>query len=122
MPLQIKRIYEDASHEDGVRILVDRIWPRGVAKKDANIDYWLKEIGPSNELRKWFNHDPDKFVVFKKQYKIELREDVAKEEALSELKEITKKEDKNITLLFGAKEEKYNQAAVLKEIIDHVPT
>jgi len=122
MPVQIKRIYEDASHEDGVRILVDRIWPRGVAKKDANIDHWLKEIGPSNELRKWFNHDPDKLTAFKKQYKKELKEDEAKEEALSELKEITKKENKNITLLFGAKEEKYNQAAVLKEIIDHVPT
>ncbi|MGM8366527.1 DUF488 domain-containing protein [Virgibacillus sp. W0181] len=119
MPVQIKRIYDEADKKDGVRILVDRVWPRGMSKEDAKLDHWLKDIGPSNDLRKWFDHDPDKYDEFKKKYKQELETD-EQGDALDELKEITKKHNKNITLLFSAKDENNNQAKVLKEIIDHV--
>ncbi|MDL4843177.1 DUF488 domain-containing protein [Aquibacillus rhizosphaerae] len=118
MPVQLKRIYEKANKEDGVRVLVDRIWPRGISKEDAQIDYWMKEIGPSNDLRKWFGHDPDKYNEFKNKYKDEFQ-DGEQQEQLEKLKGITKKHNKNITLLFAAKDEKYNQAKVIKEILDH---
>lgn len=118
MPVQVKRIYEGAEQNDGVRVLVDRIWPRGMAKEDAGVDHWMKEVGPSNDLRKWFGHDPDKFTEFKRKYKEELQSG-EQQEQLEELKKLTKEQEKNITLLFGAKEEKYNQAQVLKEILDH---
>jgi uncharacterized protein YeaO (DUF488 family) len=118
MPVKVKRIYEQAEDHDGVRILVDRIWPRGMAKEDAKVDHWVKEAGPSNDLRKWFGHDPDKYNEFKQKYKEELNSG-EQQEALEELKKLTKKHEKKITLLFGAKEEKYNQAQVLKEILDH---
>ena len=73
MPVQIKRVYEDAEKTDGLRVLVDRLWPRGMSKEDAHVDEWLKEVGPSKELRQWFGHDPDKFEDFKKKYKKELK-------------------------------------------------
>lgn len=119
MPVNIKRIYEDAAKNDGVRILVDRVWPRGVSKEDASLDHWLKEVGPTSELRKWFGHDPEKYEEFKDRYKEELKSG-DQQEALENLKEITKEHNKNVTLLFAAKDEWYNQARVLKEIIDHV--
>lgn len=118
MPVSIKRIYEEVAKDDGVRVLVDRVWPRGMAKEDAKLDYWLKEVGPSNELRKWFGHDPDKYEEFKKKYKQEL-ESGDQQEELEKLKEITKENNKEVTLLFSAKDEKHNQAHVLKEIMDH---
>lgn len=118
MPVKLKRIYEDVKSNDGVRVLVDRIWPRGVAKKDAKVDHWMKEIGPSNDLRKWFGHDPDKYEEFKIKYKEELQSG-NQQEQLQELKKLTKENEKHVTLLFGAKDEKYNQAPVLKEILDH---
>ncbi|MFZ3580130.1 DUF488 domain-containing protein [Virgibacillus sp. DJP39] len=118
MPVNMKRIYDEAANSDGVRILVDRVWPRGTSKEDAKLDHWVKEIGPSNDLRKWFDHDPDKFKEFKQKYKRELDEG-DQQEALKELKDITKKHNKNVTLLYASKEEKYNQASVLKEILDH---
>ncbi|MBT2215248.1 DUF488 family protein [Virgibacillus dakarensis] len=117
MPVAIKRIYEDVKRDDGVRILVDRLWPRGMSKEKAELDHWMKEVGPSNELRKWFGHDPDKYDDFKKKYKKELTSGIQQEE-LAKLKEITKENDKNVTLLFSAKDEKHNQAQVLKEILD----
>ncbi|WP_106495967.1 DUF488 domain-containing protein [Lentibacillus sp. Marseille-P4043] len=118
MPVNIKRIYEDVSSDDGLRVLVDRVWPRGMSKDKAKLDHWMKEIGPSTELRKWFGHDPDKYDAFKKKYKDELASGDQQIE-LGKLKEITKEHDKNLTLLFSAKDEKYNQAQVLKEILDH---
>ncbi|WP_430790071.1 DUF488 domain-containing protein [Virgibacillus flavescens] len=118
MPVNMKRIYEDKSKDDGVRILVDRVWPRGMSKDDAKVDHWMKEVGPSSDLRKWFNHDPAKYEDFKKKYKEELRKG-DQQEALNELKKVTKKHHKNITLLFASKEETYNQVSVLKEILDH---
>ncbi len=78
--LKIKRIYDEPDTSDGIRILVDRLWPRGVSKKEAHLDYWLKDVAPSPDLRKWFNHEPEKFDAFSKQYRTELKgEPVVKE-------------------------------------------
>jgi len=118
MPVQIKRVYEEAKKADGMRILVDRVWPRGMSKEDAQVDEWLKEIGPSKELRQWFDHDPNKFDEFKEKYKEELNNSEEQQEELEKLKDWTKEHKKNITLVFGAKDEKNNQAVVLKEILD----
>lgn len=118
MPIGLKRIYDDVEKSDGVRVLVDRIWPRGVKKEDAEITEWAKEVAPTDELRKWFNHEADKFADFKKKYKEELQTG-EQEKAMKELKERVKKENKNVTLVYAAKDEKNNQAIVLKEILDH---
>jgi uncharacterized protein YeaO (DUF488 family) len=112
MSVQLKRIYEEPSKEDGSRILVDRIWPRGVSKEDANLDHWLKNIGPSNDLRKSFHQGDLSFDSFKRKYLEELKSGEQKE-ALEELKSIAI-DEKKITLLFAAKNEE-NQAVVLKE-------
>lgn len=112
-PITTKRIYEDASEDDGYRVLVDRIWPRGVSKDEAKLDEWMKEIAPSTELRKWFDHDPDKFDGFKKRYKKELEDHEDKLEELAE-----KSTDKKVTLLYGAKDEEHNQAVALKELLE----
>lgn len=111
----IKRIYEDYDEKDGYRILVDRVWPRGIKKADVHLDKWLKEIAPSTELRKWFNHKPEKFQIFKEKYEVELQTEPAKS-AVAELLTIIKKEEK-VTLLYGAKDERCNQAAVLIEFL-----
>jgi uncharacterized protein YeaO (DUF488 family) len=108
--MRIKRVYEMPSGDDGKRILVDRLWPRGLTKEKASIDLWLKEIAPSTELRKWFGHDPEKWKEFQKRYRRELRNN---KEQVSLLKENMKKG--TITLVYGAKDEKHNEALVLKE-------
>ncbi|MBA6153555.1 DUF488 domain-containing protein [Gelidibacter maritimus] len=113
-PIEIKRIYESLSKSDGYRILVDRIWPRGISKEDAQLDEWNKDLAPSTELRKWFDHDPDKFDDFSKKYKKELE---AQTETLKKLRQKTK--DQTVTLLFGAKDKEHNQAVVLKEVLEH---
>lgn len=118
MAVQIKRIYEEATEDDGVRVLVDRVWPRGVSKEKAQLDHWMKEVAPSNELRKWFGHDPEKYEAFKERYKKELKSGEQADQ-MEELKQLTKKHDKHILLLYAAKDEKHNQAKVLKEILDH---
>lgn len=110
--LSIKRVYEDSTAEDGYRILIDRLWPRGLSKEKAAVDLWLKEISPSTELRKWFGHDPDKWKEFRKKYKDEIK---ANKEASEELKDAIKKH-KKVTLVYGAKEERYNDAVVLQEV------
>ncbi|RYG71783.1 DUF488 domain-containing protein [Lentibacillus lipolyticus] len=117
MAVRIKRIYEAADDDDGVRVLVDRVWPRGVSKDAAQLNYWLKEVGPSSELRKWFGHDPDKYEEFKQKYEEELKSG-KQQEALQQLKELAKDSEKQLTLLFAAKDETYNQANVLKDILD----
>ncbi|MDR4887930.1 DUF488 domain-containing protein [Fredinandcohnia sp. QZ13] len=114
--LVLKRIYEPASEEDGKRILVDRIWPRGISKDKAQLDLWMKEIAPSTELRKEFNHKPERFEEFKEQYIKELQEDDEKRLAIVELLRMIEKE--KVTLLFGAKDEVHNQAVVLKEVLE----
>lgn len=112
--INIKRIYEPTSPEDGKRILIDRLWPRGKSKKEADIDEWMKQIAPSNELRKWFAHDPQKFNEFTKRYRREL-EDSAFQEEISLLVQMHK--EGTITLLYSAKDEEFNQAIVLKEYL-----
>ncbi|RFS24773.1 DUF488 domain-containing protein [Chitinophaga silvatica] len=111
--LQIKRIYEPYDSKDGFRILVDRLWPRGISKEEAHIDEWEKEIAPSNELREWFNHDPAKFAEFKTKYKHELQD---KKELLTAIRK--KAQHQKVTLLYGAKDTEHNQAQVLLELIE----
>ena len=105
--LQTKRIYEKPAESDGRRVLVDRLWPRGIAKEDAKIDRWLKEVAPSNELRNWFGHDPDKWAEFKKRYFKELAQH---KDVLHELLE----RDGTLTLVYAAKDETHNNAVALK--------
>ncbi len=119
MPVKIKRVYEETKKDDGLRVLVDRIWPRGVSKEDAKVDEWPKEVGPSKELRQWFDHDAKKYDEYKEKYKKELNRNDKQKEALEQLKQWTKKHDKELTLVFAAKDVKHNQAEVLKEILDH---
>lgn len=112
MRIRLKRVYEESTKEDGTRILVDRLWPRGLTKQKANVDLWLKEIGPSTELRKWFHHDPKKWNEFKKRYRLELKN---KEEQIEVLK--NKLKNGTVTLVYGAKDEEHNEALVLKELL-----
>lgn len=114
---QIKRIYEEPSDGDGYRVLVDRLWPRGVSKERAQLDQWCKEIAPSTELRKWFDHDAHKFDEFDKRYKGELTD---KEEIVNHLLEIASNQP--VTLLYAAKDEEHNHALVLKELLDNNST
>lgn len=113
MSIHLKRAYEDASEKDGYRVLVDRLWPRGVSKQDAKIDLWLKEIAPSNELRKWFQHDPEKWSEFKKRYFWELD---GHPEVVRQLADEMKQHP--VTLVYGAKDEQFNDAVALKEYLD----
>ena len=112
MNIELKRIYEPYSKEEGYRILVDRLWPRGFTKEKAALDLWLKEIAPSTELRKWFGHDPEKWKEFQKKYRIELKQN---KEALDRLMDYIKKGKD--TLLYGAKDEEHNEAQVIKDFI-----
>ena len=111
MKLKIKRVYDKPAEEDGTRILVDRLWPRGLTKQKAKVDVWLKDIAPSTELRKWFAHDPEKWKEFIKKYKKELHEN--KEQAAI-LKEYLKQG--TVTLVYGARDEVHNEALVIKEL------
>ena len=114
MELRLKRVYEPPAQDDGIRILVDRLWPRGLKKEDAAIDLWLKEIAPSAELRQWFKHDPEKWPEFRRRYVAELGN--RKDEVETLLQQAAKN---RVTLLFAAKDETHNQAVVLKEFIEH---
>ena len=111
--IKIKRVYDPVSADDGKRILVDRLWPRGIKKEKAHIDEWLKEISPSNELRKWYSHDPAKWAEFKKRYKQEL---AGEGERLKKIKAEARKQ--TVTLLFSSKELERNNAVALKEMLD----
>lgn len=111
--IEIKRVYDDISDADGFRILVDKLWPRGLSKKSARIDLWYKEIAPSDSLRKWFSHDPEKWIEFKKRYRKEL---VQKKVAVSKLKSLAK-EKRKITLLYGAKDQEHNNAVFLQKYL-----
>lgn len=113
MEIHIKRIYEEAGESDGTRILVDRIWPRGVSKEKAKLDGWIKEVAPSTDLRKWFDHEDSRFEEFSRKYKIELKE---QKNLTDELLQIA--HDKVLTLIYSAKNEKFNQAVVLKEFLE----
>ena len=115
--IKLKRVYLDAEEEDGFRILVDRLWPRGISKEKAHLDLWLKEIVPSNEARKAFDHVPERFALFAKKYQQELSFEEEKTRAVSELIQLMK-EHPVITFVYGAKNEHQNHAVVLKEFIE----
>ena len=108
-----KRVYEEPEPDDGLRILVDRLWPRGLKKEAAKIDSWMKEIAPSDELRRWFAHKPERWPQFKKRY---LQELSGRKDALEDLRKLGKT-NKRITLLFGAKNPEQNNAVVLYEAL-----
>ncbi len=111
--IRIKRVYEKPDKSDGARILVDRLWPRGVKKENAKIDLWLKDIAPTDTLRKWFNHDENKWEDFKNKYNKELKDNLG---LFSQLEEYIKKG--KVTLVYSAKDEKHNNAVVLKEYLE----
>lgn len=117
MAIKVKRIYDDKAEDDGVRVLVDRVWPRGISKENANLDEWLKNIGPTKELREWFNHDADKFEDFKKKYIKELENNDEQNEELKTLEGMVKDARKDVIILFGAKDEKHNQVVVLQSYL-----
>jgi uncharacterized protein YeaO (DUF488 family) len=112
--VRIKRAYEPPSPQDGIRVLVDRLWPRGVKKTDAGISQWMKEIAPSNELRKWFGHDPERWQEFRRRYNVEL---TGKRELMSQLRDLARKGP--LTLVYSAHDEAHNQAVVLREKLLH---
>lgn len=109
--ITIKRAYEKAEKSDGRRVLVDRLWPRGVSKAKLKLDAWEKELAPSTELRKWFGHDPARWNEFKKRYKAELR---AHKDELKALAGSAKR----VTLIYGAKDTEHNEAVVLQDVLE----
>jgi uncharacterized protein YeaO (DUF488 family) len=115
--VRLKRAYEPPLAEDGTRILVDRLWPRGVAKVDAKLDRWIKDVAPSTELRNWFGHDPDRWTEFRRRYRAELKKQGA---ILAELRRQARNEP--ITLVYSAKDEAHNDAVVLRNVLLGRPT
>ena len=110
--VRLKRAYEPAHASDGRRILVDRLWPRGLSKRKLAIDEWMKELSPSSALRRWFQHDPRKWLEFRRRYKRELREHAA---LVDQLARVASR--RRVTLVFGARDEVHNDAVVLAEVI-----
>jgi uncharacterized protein YeaO (DUF488 family) len=112
LKVEIKRVYEEPGGADGTRILVDRLWPRGLSKERARVDLWLKDIAPSTELRKWFSHDPSKWTEFQARYRQELKSE-------ADLLDVLRKKAAKgpITLLYGAKDEVHNEAVVLQSML-----
>jgi uncharacterized protein YeaO (DUF488 family) len=111
--IRVKRVYEQPAREDGFRLLVDRLWPRGLTKERAAADQWMKEIAPSDALRKWFGHEPEKWPEFEKLYRKEL---AAKKDLFSQIRKL-EAEHQILTLLYGRNDEKQNQAAVLADAL-----
>jgi uncharacterized protein YeaO (DUF488 family) len=114
--IELKRVYEEPSASDGLRVLVDRLWPRGLKREDAAVDAWLKEIAPSDHLRRWFKHDPDKWPEFRRRYLAELRDNAA----VDELRALRRKQRK-LTLLFAAKDQQHNNAVALRDALENEP-
>jgi len=111
--IRLKRAYEEPSPDDGTRILVERLWPRGLSKDEAAIDVWPKEVGPSTGLRKWYGHDPEKWEEFRRRYRSELDE---RAEAIGELKRVIRKGP--VTFVFAARDMEHNSAVALKEYLE----
>lgn len=111
--LKLKRVYDPYAKADGMRVLVDRLWPRGMKKEEAGVDLWLKEIAPSDALRKWFSHEPAKWQEFKKRYRKELED---RQDMIEDLRKEAQKG--TVTLLFAAKDSERNNAVALKEVIE----
>jgi len=112
--LRLKRAYVPAEPQDGARILVDRLWPRGVSKSKAALDDWMKDIAPSTELRQWFGHDPARWAEFQRRYRAELREHGAE---LDRIRALVRTQ--TVTLVYGARDEAHNEAVVLKDVLLH---
>ena len=112
MPIQTKRIYEEPDPEDGTRVLVDRLWPRGVSKEDAALDRWAKDAAPSDELRNWFDHDPDRWDEFEDRY----RDELSDRDVVDELRELA--DDGTVTLLYAATDREHNNAVVLRDVLE----
>ena len=110
--IKLKRVYDPPSNQDGFRVLVDRLWPRGLSKDKAKVDYWMKEIAPSDELRKWYGHDPDKWEEFRSCYELEIDSRIESIQFLME-----KGNRGNLTLLFAAKDILHNNAVVLRDYL-----
>lgn len=111
--LQLKRAYEPAEPSDGTRILIDRLWPRGVSKEEAALDDWMKDIAPSTELRKWFGHDPTKWSEFQRRYRTEL---VHHDAELERIRDLAKRH--KVTLVYSAHDEQHNDAIVLRDVLE----
>ena len=111
--IRVARVYDPPGKADGWRLLVDRLWPRGLKKEAAQVDHWMKEIAPSDRLRKWFGHDPERWVEFQRRYRKEL---AAKKAVLAAIRSLEKKHG-TVTLLFGARDEEHNQAVVLRAVL-----
>jgi uncharacterized protein YeaO (DUF488 family) len=111
--IRLKRAYEPPSPEDGMRVLVDRLWPRGLTKSEATIDRWLKEVAPSSELRRWFGHDPTKWEEFRRSYAAELS---GRAGLVSELRKAA--QGGRLTLVYSARDEQHNQAVVLRDVLE----
>jgi uncharacterized protein YeaO (DUF488 family) len=116
MPVAVKRVYESVARTDGVRVLVDRLWPRGLKKSEVVLQEWLRDLAPSNELRKWFHAQPDRWLIFRKRYLKELKSPEA-EKDLQKLYTLAHKR-KRVTLLYASKNEQRNNAVVLKDLLD----
>lgn len=116
MSVAVKRVYEKPARTDGVRVLVDRLWPRGVSKQDAALDAWLKQLAPSDKLRRWLHEHPEAWLMFRKRYLKEL----ARPEAGEQLRELYRwaAQRKRLTLLYGSRNEEHNNAVVLKDLLD----
>ncbi|MBH0203450.1 MAG: DUF488 family protein [Nitrospira sp.] len=112
MKILVKRVYEPAAKSDGFRVLVDRLWPRGLSKEAAKLDLWLPDLGPSTPLRQWFNHDPARWLEFQRRYHVELKE---KTSVLAIITEQAK--NRTVTLLYSAKDEEQNQAVALRSLL-----
>jgi uncharacterized protein YeaO (DUF488 family) len=116
LSVALKRAYDEPSASDGARVLVERLWPRGISRERAHIDIWLKDVAPSTELRKWFNHDAQKFQEFRRRYEIELKSEIA-QEALTKLREIAKQGQ--LTLIFAARDPSLSNAVILQDLLLH---
>lgn len=110
--LRLKRAYAPAERSDGLRILVDRLWPRGVSKVEADLDDWMKDIAPSTELREWFGHDPARWVEFQRRYRAELRQHT---DELDRIRDLAR--TKTVTLVYSAHDEEHNDAIVLRDVL-----
>ena len=113
--ITLKRVYDEPEKGDGLRVLVDRLWPRGLSKERAQVDLWLKEVAPGNELRKWYSHDPAKFEEFRRRYEAELASEPARA-ALERLRELAQKQ--RVTLLYAARDSEHSNAIVLRELLE----
>ncbi|RAQ97124.1 hypothetical protein A4R35_16415 [Thermogemmatispora tikiterensis] len=114
--IRLKRVYEEAMESDGTRVLVERLWPRGLSRERARIDLWLKDVAPSDELRRWFAHDPQKFPEFRRRYEQELRDQETARAALAHLLELARRGP--LTLVYSARDSEHNNAVVLRDLLE----